>query len=121
MAAWTIAYIRDSARPFPLAIRQAASAVLAAFRSHLVTESALAGLAPKTSSDRHRPISATSLLFTRPPSSAQVELDCFIRPPLHGRPPAQRSRVCERPFSPGGSGRQSGVDGQTAPASQRGQ
>src|SRR4030095_4135175 len=57
-ASWTatgaIAYIRDSARPFPLMSRHAAVAAFAAFSFHRVTASAEAALGHRTRSDRHR-------------------------------------------------------------------
>ena len=58
MAACTIAYIRDSTRPFPLMCRQAAVAAFAAFSFHVVTASAaVAVLGDETSrpTDRHTP------------------------------------------------------------------
>ena len=58
MATCTIAYIRDSTRPFPLMCRQAAVAAFAAFSFHVITASAaVAGLGDETSrpTDRHTP------------------------------------------------------------------
>ena len=62
-AAWTIAYMRDSARPFPLMCRQAAVAALAAFSFHLITASALTAFGHDTSSNRHSPIILMTLVL----------------------------------------------------------
>jgi hypothetical protein len=51
-----MAYMRDSARPFPLICMHAAVAAFAAFSFHRVTASAEAALGHRTRSDRHRPM-----------------------------------------------------------------
>src|SRR5262245_61624068 len=51
-----MAYMRDSARPFPLMCRHAAVAAFAAFSFHVMTASAEAALGHNTRSDTHTPM-----------------------------------------------------------------
>src|SRR5262245_32515419 len=51
-----MAYMRDSARPFPLMCIHAAVAAFAAFSFHVMTASAKPALGHNTRSDRHTPM-----------------------------------------------------------------
>src|SRR5918994_7738002 len=68
-----MAYMRDSARPFPLMCIHAAVAAFAAFSFHVITASAAAavpGHSPR--SDKHSPMFLAICLFITPPRDTLV-------------------------------------------------
>src|SRR4030095_12970401 len=118
-ASWTatcaIAYIRDSARPFPLICIHAAVAAFAAFSFHKVTASAVAALGQNTRSDTHTPKLLAICFFMEASHSDLQRLNAtfFTGVSAVRRPELQRVAASSwRVFRPGvGSGRRTSVNG----------
>ena len=63
-----MAYMRDSARPFPLMCMHAAVAAFAAFSFHVITASAAAAVpGHNPRSDKHSPMFSAICFFITPP------------------------------------------------------